>query len=263
MRHNLRWVAIAGVLALAAAGCGDSDEEGVAQNQPTTTAEAGEEGPAVEIASPADGTAVKGNVVNLDFDVEGLQIVMADGDKSGRTGHLHVFIDRNPVGSGQVIPVEAGIVHTTDDPLKLSGLKVGRHTITVVLGDGAHTRIGDAADKVTVNVEGPAVDATAPATAAPNQPVNVDAVVEGVQLAKADGDVSGRTGHLHVFIDRDPTPAGQPIPVGDPAIIHSATSPISLPALAPGAHTIWVVVGNGAHVPLDPPVMDKLTITVQ
>jgi hypothetical protein len=263
MGRNVRWIALVTVLVLTATACGDADEEGVAQNQPTTTAQRGEEGPDVKIVSPADGTAVKGNVVTLDFDVEGLTIVKADGDKSGRSGHLHVFVDKEPVASGQVIPVEAGIVHTTDDPVRVPGLKVGRHTLTVVLGDGTHTRIGEVSDKVTVNVEGPAVDASAPPTAPANQPLAIAATVEGVQLSPANGDTSGRTGHLHVFVDKPPTPAGQPIPLGDPAILHSATAPVTVPPLPPGPHTFWVVVGNGAHVPLDPPVMDSLTVTVQ
>jgi hypothetical protein len=85
--------------------------------------------------------------------------------------------------------------------------------------------------------------------------------VKGVQLVKADGDTSGRTGHLHAFVDKDVT-AGQPIPVGDAAIVHSATSPVMVTGLTPGAHTIRIVLGNGNHVPFDPPVVDTVTVTV-
>ena len=190
-----------------------------------------------------------------------IQIVKADGDTSGATGHFHVFIDKEPVAEGATIDVAAGIVHSTDDPLKITGLKTGEHKLTVVLGNGVHQRIGTAEDSVDVTVEGPTVDATAPATATAGQPISVEAVVEGVQLVKADGDTSGKTGHLHVFIDKEPV-AGQAIPVGDPMIIHSATSPISVPALTAGPHTIWVVVGNGNHIAFDPLVADKLTVTV-
>jgi len=129
------------------------------------------------------------------------------------------------------------------------------------LGDGTHSRIGSAQDTVEVTVEGPSVDATAPATITPGQPLPIDVAIEGVQLVKPDGDTSGRTGHLHAFVDKEPTP-GQPIPAGDPAIIHSATSPITINGLTAGEHTIWIVLGNGAHVPFDPPVADKLTVTV-
>jgi hypothetical protein len=244
---------------LAAAGCGDDDDD--ADESGATTTEAS--GPSVEIVSPADDSTVEGNVVTLDLEVTGLSVVKADGDTSGTSGHLHVFIDKDPVAAGQTIPKEAGVIHSTDDPLMVSGLHVGDHTLTVVLGDGTHARIGNASDSVTVTVAGPSVDATAPATLAAGQPLSIDVAVEGVELVKADGDTSGATGHLHAFVDRDPTRyAGQPIPAGDPAIIHTAAVPIVIPGLTAGEHTIWIVLGDGSHVPFDPPVLDKLLVTV-
>ena len=85
--------------------------------------------------------------------------------------------------------------------------------------------------------------------------------VEGVTLVKADGDTSGRTGHLHVFVDRDPTAAGQPIPK-EAGVIHTTDTTISVPDLGPGEHTLWVVLGDGNHVPFAPAVLDKVTVTV-
>ena len=248
------------VMLLSAAACGDDDSPDEATNGATTTAATG---PAVEITSPTDGASVKGNVVTLDLDVEDFEVVKADGDTSGKTGHFHVFIDKEPVAEGEAIPKGPGIVHTTDDPAALTGLTAGEHRIVVVLGDGAHQRVGGAQDEVTVTVEGPTVDASAPATLTAGSPLSVEAKVEGVSLVKADGDTSGKTGHLHVFVDKDPAQfKGQPIPTGDPAIIHSASSPIEVTGLTAGEHVIWVVVGNGSHVALDPAVMDKLTVTV-
>jgi uncharacterized protein (DUF736 family) len=247
------------VLALVAAGCGDDDDDEDAAATATTTA-----GAAVDIESPADESTVEGNVVTLDLTARGVDIVKADGDTSGTTGHFHVFVDKDPVAAGEEIPRGVpGVIHSTDDPLVVSGLRTGEHTLTVVLGDGTHKRIGDAEDEITVTVAGPALDATAPATLATGQPLSIDVVVEGVQLVKADGDKSGKTGHLHAFVDRDPTRySGQTIPAGDPAIIHSATAPIAVTGLTAGEHTIWIVLGDGAHVAFDPPVMDKLTVTV-
>ncbi len=249
-----RAIVLIGVLALVAAGCGDDDD-----GEATATTTVGEA--RISIVSPANGASIKGNVVPLDLTATGIQIVKADGDESGRTGHYHVFIDKEPVAAGQTIEKAPGIVHDAADPVRVMGLKNGKHTLTVVLGDGIHKRIGTAQAKVEVTVEGPSVDATAPATIAPGQPLSIDVAVEGVELVKADGDTSGKTGHLHAIVDKEVTP-GQTIPLNDPAITHSATAPIVLNGLTPGEHTIWIVVGNGNHVPLDPPVMDKLTVTV-
>jgi hypothetical protein len=243
-------------------GCGSSARTatGALTNRSSTTAAPGRIG--LSIASPADGASIKGNVVALDVHVTGVTIVKANGDTSGATGHYHVFIDRDPPAAGTVIPKEAGIVHTAENPISLTGLTTGMHRLVVVVGDGAHRRIGDAEAAVTVNVQGPALQASVPTPITAGQPVVITAQVQGVQLVEANGDTSGTTGHLHVFVDRDPTPAGQAVPKGVPGIIHSANTTIPLSGLTPGDHTVWVVLGNGAHVPFDPPVETKLTFTV-
>ena len=254
MRHKV--VLLIAVLALIGAACGDDDDEKAAATTSTTV-----EGPTVRIVSPDDGASIKGNVVALDLATDSIEIVKADGNTSGESGHFHVFIDKEPVAPGATIDKVPGIVHSTEDPLRVTGLAAGKHTFVVVLGDGAHKRIGSAQDTVEVTVEGPSLDATAPPTIAAGQPLSIDVTVAGVELVKPDGDTSGRTGHLHVFVDKEPTP-GAPIPAGDPAIIHSATSPIVVSGLTSGEHTIWVVLGDGTHVPFDPPVADRLTVTV-
>jgi hypothetical protein len=214
------------------------------------------------IASPTPGTDVKGNVVRLSLTVSGIQIVAANGDTSGKTGHFHVFVDRDPPAAGAVIPKEKGIIHSASNPVVVPGLTLGSHRLVVVLGDGAHHRIGSVEAQTTVNVLGPTLTATAPAAVPRGQSVTVNVTVQGVTLVAANGDTSGKTGHLHLFLDRDPTPAGQPIPQGDPSIFHTANPTIQVSDLAPGEHTIWVVLGDGNHVPFDPPVEDKLTLTV-
>lgn len=86
-------------------------------------------------------TKVEGDTAVLTMKVGGVTIVAADGDTSGNSGHYHVFIDREPVKEGEVIPKEAGIVHSADNPIRVPGLSPGEHELTVVLGDGNHTRI--------------------------------------------------------------------------------------------------------------------------
>ena len=238
----IRLAAAAGALAVALAGCGDSQDS-------------------LDIVAPAAGSTVKGNVVSLDLEAKGVTIVKADGDASGRTGHYHVFIDRDPVPAGTPIPNEPGVVHTTADPIIIPGLAIGPHRFVAVYGDGKHVRMGGAQVETTVKVNGPSLDATAPFASRVGQPVVVNVAVEGFTIVEADGDTSGRTGHLHVFVDREPTPAGQAIPV-EAGIIHSAETRIEVGNLAPGEHILWVVAGDGAHVPLNPRVMDELTVTV-
>lgn len=258
MRLTRRWMAAALAASLLTAGaCGGDDSDDAAEQTTTTSAtRTQQQEPSLTILSPADGAKVGGNVVTLDLDVDGLRIVKADGDVSGQTGHYHVFVDRDPVAPGAPIPREAGVVHTTEDPLELPGLAAGRHRFTVVLGNGAHARIGEAEAVVGVDVEGPSIDASAPSTVDSGKPVKVETKAEGVQIVKGGN-------HLHLFVDRERTARGTPVPQGDPAIIHTPEMATEIPGLAPGEHVIWVVVGDASHVPLDPLVADKVTVTVQ
>jgi hypothetical protein len=256
MRRSVVVVGVVSLLALVAGACGGDDQ--FREGEGTKSIETAR----ISVTASAP-TSVKGNVVPIDVSAHNVKIVKADGDTGGTTGHYHVFVDREPVRPGREIPRAPGVVHSTDDPIQITGLTRGRHTFTVVLGDGAHTRLSNAKAEVTVTVEGPTVEATAPAKVAAGQPFEVTATVQGVSLVRADGDLSGKTGHLHLFIDKDPAEPGEAIPTGDPAIIHSASSPIAVPALAAGEHTLWVVLGNGGHIAWKPAVLAKLTVTVE
>jgi hypothetical protein len=119
-----------------------------------------------------------------------------------------------------------------------------------------------AAGSPTTQATTVSVQASAPPTTPAGQDVKVTATVTGIQLVAADGDRSGKTGHLHYFVDRAPTPAGQPIPK-EAGIVHTAETSTSIAGLTPGEHTVWVVVGDGGHVPLVPPAQAKVTFTVQ
>jgi len=71
--------------------------------------------------------------------------------------------------------------------------------------------------------------------------------------------------HYHYYIDLDPATVsqpGQPIPSGNPQIIHSASATQDLGPLAPGEHTVWLVVGQLNHVPCDPPLMAAVSFYV-
>lgn len=97
-----------------------------------------------------------------------------------------------------------------------------------------------------------------------NQPIKLDLASEGVEIVKADGDRSGTKGHYHIFVDKDPTPAGEAIPPKpeDNSILHTADASIEVGPLAAGEHVLWVVLGDGAHYPFDPPVRARVTVTV-
>jgi hypothetical protein len=210
----------------------------------------------LSITSPEEGADLGGNVVSLALDASGIDIVPADGDTSGTTGHFHVFVDREPVAAGEEVARTAGIVHAATNPVQITGLSPGEHTFTVVYGDGAHHRIGDTEASVTVTTTGPSI--------------KVDAAVHGSDIAVAANPVDleievkpPSDEHLHYFFDVTPTLDGTPIPTDDPNITHSREVSLTYEDVAAGEHTIWVVVAGADHVPLDPLVMDTAKVTVE
>ncbi len=238
-------------LILTAGACGS---EAVAPREPSK--------PVVKINAPKNGATIKGNVVDLSLSAAGIQIVRADGDRSGKSGHYHIFIDRDPVEIGRPIPRnDPQIIHSAGFRVPVEGLSVGRHRFAVVLANGAHERVGETQARIAVDVAGPSVRVTAPKTARVGTGIVLSVKIEGVNLVAANGDKSGTTGHLHVFIDRDPAVAGKPIPKEE-GIIHTTSTEISLQLLPRGDHTVIVVLGDGNHVPFGPPVVDRVSFTI-
>lgn len=246
----------------------------VACEKPTVTDTKKEPAASLEITEPPKGADyILGNVVELGFKVSGIEIVAAKDDPgTGGTGHFHVFIDKDPVKEGETIPSgQPDIIHSADNPIKLTGLSVGQHRLVVILGDKEHVRIGDAEATRTMTFEGPSVDASGPATAKAGEAVKVSVVVAGATIVAAKDDKSnkdGTAGHLHVFVNKDPPEVspggGTPIPSGDPAIIHTTSTSIEIPPelLKVGENTLWVMLGFADHTPFEPPVLDKVVVTV-
>ena len=249
--------------------CSKSTQTSSSSASPTASASASATAsPTLQLSTAPTATVVSGDTATIALVVSGIKIVAPDGDTSGKTGHFHVFIDKDPVPAGTIIPHAPGIVHTEENPIQLTGLSDGDHKLVIVLGDGVHRRLGDAQVTQSIKITGPTVHLTAPATAVAGQTVTVTTTVEGVKLVTAADDLShkdGTTGHLHIFVNKDPVaPGGAPIPSGDPAIIHTAATTTAIPAtlLKTGNNTIWVELGYADHTPFNPEIVDKVVVAV-
>lgn len=109
---------------------------------------------------------------------------------------------------------------------------------------------------------GESIAVTAPGAAAPTT-VSV-AVTPPVNLKPAKDGVADSF-HLHYFVDIDPATvvqAGQPVPSGNPKIIHSAATTQDVGALTAGRHTVWVVLGDVAHTTCTPMVVGSVSFNV-
>jgi hypothetical protein len=87
-----------------------------------------------------------------------------------------------------------------------------------------------------------------------------------IEIAPA-GTTKPGTGHFHLLIDTALTAdqAKAPIP-NDAQHMHFGKGQTEVKGLVltPGKHTLQLVIADGAHVPLNPPVeSDKITVTVK
>ena len=129
----------------------------------------------------------------------------------------------------------------------------------------------------------PAVEAAAPAPAAPEPParrleitfpaegdtvqgpsVTVHMSAVGFAIVPA-ADTTPGNGHLHVFLDRDVSPAGAPIPAEAGFIVHmgNGADSLKLDKVAPGEHRLIGVVGDSKHIPLVPSLEETVRFVVK
>lgn len=94
-------------------------------------------------------------------------------------------------------------------------------------------------------------------------PVTVRFGLRGMGVAPA-GTVAEGTGHHHLVVDAPLPAAGQPIP-NDANHLHFGKGQTEATlTLAPGKHTLQLLVGDHSHVPHDPVVASEvITITVK
>jgi hypothetical protein len=97
-----------------------------------------------------------------------------------------------------------------------------------------------------------------------SSPVTVRFGLSGMGVAPA-GVEKADTGHHHLLIDLPDLPEpGKPLPADDHHKHFGGGQTETTVELAPGEHTLQLLLGDHNHVPHDPPVVsDRITITVQ
>lgn len=94
-------------------------------------------------------------------------------------------------------------------------------------------------------------------------PVTVRFGLKGMGVAPAGVDVAN-TGHHHLVIDAPTPPLDLPLPTDERHRHFGGGQTETSIELAPGTHTLELVLGDGKHVPHDPPlVSERITITVE
>lgn len=96
-----------------------------------------------------------------------------------------------------------------------------------------------------------------------SSPVTVVFGLKGMGVAPA-GVEKDKTGHHHLIIDADLPPLDEPVPSDDNHRHFGGGQTEVTVELAPGPHSLQLLLGDQNHVPHDPPVQsEKITVTVE
>jgi len=93
-------------------------------------------------------------------------------------------------------------------------------------------------------------------------PVEIVFALDGMELAPA-GTYATDTGHHHLIIDNELPDLGMPIPSDNNHLHFGKTQDRVLLDLEPGLHTLQLLLGDGSHIPHQPPLIsEKIEIKI-
>ena len=93
-------------------------------------------------------------------------------------------------------------------------------------------------------------------------PVEIVFALDGMELAPA-GTYATDTGHHHLIIDNELPDLGMPIPSDNNHLHFGKAQDRVLLDLEPGLHTLQLLLGDGSHIPHQPPLIsEKIEIRI-
>ena len=96
-----------------------------------------------------------------------------------------------------------------------------------------------------------------------SSPVTVRFGLKNMGVAPAGVEMAA-TGHHHLVIDAELPPLMIPVPTSENYVHFGMGQTETTIELAPGTHTLQLVMGDHLHIPFDPPVIsEQITITVE
>lgn len=94
-------------------------------------------------------------------------------------------------------------------------------------------------------------------------PIRLEFKIYGMKVTPA-GDMTPGTGHAHLLVDTALGDMTKPIPYDENHIHYGGGQTEAMLTLTPGPHTLQLVMGDGGHVPSNPPLMtDVIHVTVE
>ena len=96
-----------------------------------------------------------------------------------------------------------------------------------------------------------------------SSPFAVEFGIGAMEVVRA-GDNTPNSGHHHILIDAGLPAMDMPIPADENHVHFGDGSSMTELTLAPGEHTLQLILGDHLHIPHDPPVYsERITVTVE
>lgn len=111
----------------------------------------------------------------------------------------------------------------------------------------------------------PEVSIVAPIEGAFQEEAEVQVLLRSSVPIVAAGDMTPGTAHHHLYLDADLGDMTAPIPSVPGSIVHlgDASSAYTFENVSSGPHRLIAVLADGAHVPLQPLVVDTVRFVVE
>lgn len=233
---------------------------------------AAQNGPALEVVSPADGDVVETNDILVQLAVSNFTL---DGAAFGRpdqdsVGEILAFMD------GTTIAQLTNFYSTESFVLAGDGLAPGPHTVTFLLASSTHVPIMETAQQISIDFQpprptplpapnytgDPALTLVSPADGA-TVGASFEVQVQAEHFSPSTA-LEGKTnvpgyGHYHVWVDTHEMPtslAGLALMPGTNGFT------LDLSAWGPGEHSIRVEPAQNDHTMYDPATPVTFTVTV-
>ena len=145
-----------------------------------------------------------------------------------------------------------------------SGLRVIEALLVVIVTGAAVAGPAHAAGERSASPDGAKVTILSPADGAVvSNPVTIQFGLAGMGVAPAGIDKE-KTGHHHLLIDTGLPDFTRPIPSDEKHRHFGGGQTQVVLELAPGPHTLQILLADHLHMPHDPPVFSEaITITVE
>jgi hypothetical protein len=111
----------------------------------------------------------------------------------------------------------------------------------------------------------PAVTIVAPVDGAFQEEHEITVLLSSTVPIVPAGDMTPGTGHHHLYLDADLGDMSAPVPTVPGSIVHmgNAAREYVFENVASGPHRLIAVVADGAHIPLQPLVVDTVEFVIE